>query len=335
VIFWIWFGFIAGVLAMLALDLGILNRRPHAISVKEALWWTAFWVFLSLLFNVAVYFMYENHWLGIGQAVGHVTSGKQAAIEFLTGYIVEKSLSLDNIFVIAMIFAYFSVPLMYQHRVLFWGILGALVMRGIMIGAGAALIRRFDWMIYVFGGVLLLTAVKMLIARHDNLDPDRNPLVRLARRFYPVSSTFDGPHFFTHMDGRRAVTPLMLVLLVVESTDILFAVDSIPAIFAVTKDPFIVFTSNIMAILGLRSLYFALAGMMSKFRYLKMSLVFLLAYIGVKMLLSHHYPVPTGVSLAIIGGILGVGIVASLVGAERDTAPLAPPPGAINPDNRH
>jgi len=321
----LWLAFLVIVIGLLALDLGVLNRKAHVISTPEALGWTAIWVILALVFNVAVYYLYEHHLLGIGAELGHELNGRQAALLFFTGYLVEKSLSLDNIFVIALIFAYFRVPAMYQHRVLFWGILGALVLRGAMILAGAALIRRFDWIIYVFGALLILTAVKMLVARHDNLEPNKNPLVKLARRLYPVSPDFEGSRFFTRLEGRRAVTPLFLVLLVVESSDVLFAVDSIPAIFAVTTDPFIVFTSNVFAILGLRSLYFVLAGIMDKFRYLKMSLVFLLAYIGVKMLLSHHYPIPTFVSLCVICGILAVGILASIYAGQRDTARLSGP----------
>jgi tellurite resistance protein TerC len=276
------------------------------------------------VFNVFVYFLYAKNWFGWTHIHSHQLTGSQAAIQFFTGYVIEKSLSLDNIFVIAMIFAYFRVPLAEQHRVLFWGILGAVVLRGVMIAMGAALIERFDWIIYVFGALLILSAVKMLVIRHDNLDPGKNPLVRLTRRLYPVSHDFDGSRFFTTMGDRRAVTPLFLALVLVESSDVIFAVDSIPAIFAITRDPFLVFTSNVFAILGLRSLYFALAGMMEKFRYLKMSLVFLLAYVGVKMMLAHHYPIPNPVSLAIIGGILSVGVLASLW-VNRDTAKLASP----------
>jgi tellurite resistance protein TerC len=232
---------------------------------------------------------------------------------------------VDNIFVIALIFSYFHVPAAQQHRVLFWGILGALVMRAVMILAGAALIQRFDWIVYVFGVLLIATAIKLLFTKHQEIHPDRNPLVRLARRLYPVSPTFEGGHFFTRIDGRRAMTPLFLALLIVESTDLLFAIDSIPAIFAVTHDPFIVFTSNVFAICGLRSLYFALAGIMDKFRYLKLSLVFLLAYIGVKMIwngLYHDTPdkkIDDVLSLAIIGGILAVGVIASLVADRVET----------------
>lgn len=322
---WLWIGFLIVVLFMLAIDLGVFHRKSHVVSIKEAAIWTATWVILALLFNIAVYFLYEHHVFGIGVESGQDLLGKQAAIQFFTGYVIEKSLSLDNIFVIALIFTYFGVRAKYQHRVLFWGILGALVLRGIMIAAGTALIHRFGWMTYVFGLLLILTAVKMLVARHDNLEPDKNPLIRLARRFFAISADFEGQRFFTRVNEKRAITPLFLVLLVVESSDVLFAVDSIPAIFAVTHDPFLVFTSNVFAILGLRSLYFVLAGVMHKFRYLKMSLVFLLAYVGAKMLLADQYPIPTLASLGIIGGILSVGILASVFAGHRDSAPLASP----------
>jgi tellurite resistance protein TerC len=325
VIIWLWSGFLAIVLAILAIDLGVFHRKSHVVKVSESAIWTSIWVVLALLFTVAVYYLYEHHVFGIGAEIGHELTGAQAALRFFTGYVIEKSLSLDNIFVIALIFTYFNVRAEYQHRVLFWGILGALVLRGVMIAAGAALIHRFSWITYVFGALLILTAIKMLIARHDNLKPDRNPLVRLARRLYPVSADFVGQQFFTRVDGQRAITPLFLVLLVVESSDVLFAIDSIPAIFSVTHDPFLVFTSNIFAILGLRSLYFVLAGVMDKFRYLKMSLVFLLAYVGVKMVLAHHYLIPTLASLAIISGILSVGVLASILAGHRDSAPLVSP----------
>ncbi|MFC1543778.1 TerC/Alx family metal homeostasis membrane protein [Gemmatimonadota bacterium] len=320
-----WIGFNLFVLGLLALDLGVFNRRSHVITPREALAWTAFWVVLALAFNVLVFYLYEHHWFGVGLEIGHELTGKQAALQFLTGYVVEKSLSLDNVFVIALIFVYFRVPLGYQHRVLFWGILGALILRGVMILGGAALINRFDWTVYVFGAFLIVTSVKLLIVRHDNLEPENNPLVRLARRVYPVTKDFEGLRFFSRVGTKRAITPLFLALIVVESTDVLFAVDSIPAIFAVTRDPFLVYTSNVFAILGLRSLYFALAGVMDRFRYLKMSLVFVLAFVGVKMLLSHHHPIPTPVSLAVIAGILSIGILASIFGATRDTAPLVSP----------
>jgi len=314
----IWAGFVLAVVGLLALDLGVFNRRPHEISVTEALGWTAFWVALSLAFNVLVFWLYENNWMGAGLAFPEDIDGRTAAVEFLTGYVLEKSLSLDNIFVIALIFSYFRVPLMYQHRVLFWGVLGALVFRGLMIAAGALLLHEFQWMTYVFGGLLLVTAVRMLTVRHDNLAPEENLAVRIARRWIPLTPDFDGPRFFTDRGGVRAATPLFLVLLMVETTDVMFAVDSIPAIFAITDDPFIVYTSNVFALLGLRSLYFALAPMLERFRYLKASLVFVLVYIGVKMLLAHTHPIPAVVSLAMVGGILGVGLLASLVGVHRD-----------------
>lgn len=321
----IWTGFVLAVLAFLALDLGVFNRRPHEISVVEALGWSAFWVAVAMAFNVAVYWLYENNWMGAGLAFSEDISGRAAALEFLTGYLLEKSLSLDNIFVIALIFSYFQVPLAYQHRVLFWGVLGALIARGVMIAAGAVLLERFGWMTYVFGALLLITAARMLVVRHDNLAPEDNPVVRLARRWIPMTDEYDGARFLTVRGGVRVATPLFLVLIMVETTDVMFAVDSIPAIFAVTSEPFIVYTSNVFAILGLRSLYFALAPMLQRFRYLKASLVFVLAYIGVKMLLTHHYPIPAAVSLAMVAGILGVGLLASLLGGHADTAALEPP----------
>lgn len=321
---WLWLGFLAFVFAVLALDLGVFNRKSHVIRTRESMVFTGVCVLLALLFNVLVYFIYENNWLGVRDMPGAAESGKLAAFDFLTGWIIEYSLSMDNIFVIALIFAYFRVPQVYQHRVLFWGILGALVMRGAMILAGAALISRFQWIIYVFGALLIFTAVKMLFSGDQEVEPERNPLVRIARKLYPVAPRFDGERFFTQLDGRTAITPLFLCLLVVESTDVLFAVDSIPAIFAITSDPFIVFTSNVFAILGLRSLYFTLAAMLDRFRYLKISLVFVLAYVGVKMLLSHHYPIPTPVSLAIVITTLGVGILASLRAANRTNEQTIP-----------
>jgi len=282
-------------------------------------------VTLALAFNVLVFFLYERSWLGVGVTVGQPLDGRTAALQFLTGYLLEQSLSLDNVFIIALIFSYFRVPLAYQHRVLFWGILGALVMRGAMIGLGAALITRFDWIIYVFGGILILTAVRMLLAGNEEPDPEKSPVIRLARRIYPVTPELHGERFFVQLNGRRAATPLFLVLLMVESSDVLFAVDSIPAIFAVTQDPFLVFTSNIFAILGLRNLYFAIAPLLNRFKYLKQSLVFILAFVGVKMILAHTQPIPTITSLSVIIGILGVGILASALAAGRETAPLASP----------
>jgi tellurite resistance protein TerC len=316
----VWIGFLIFVVLMVMLDLGVFHRKAHKIGLKESLGWTLIWVAVALLFNVVVYFLYENN-SSPGSA-----NGWEAATQFFTGYVLEKSLSVDNIFVIAMIFAFFGVPLIHQHRLLFWGILGAVVMRGIMIGIGAALIERFSWITYVFGAMLLYSAVKILLVRHDQFSPDDHLLVRLVRRWFPIHSDVQSGRMFVTTNGRRAATPLFLALVLVESSDVMFAIDSIPAVFAVTRDPFLVFTSNIFAILGLRSLYFVLAGFMDKFRYLKMSLVFILAYVGVKMLLMHHYHIPNLVSLSIIAGILAVGILASLIDRRNETDEELPTP---------
>jgi tellurite resistance protein TerC len=317
----VWTGFVVGILVLLALDLGVFNRRPHVIPVREALAWSAFWIALALTFAVPVFWLFEHNWMGVGLTFPEDIDGRTAVVEYLTGYLLEKALSLDNIFVIALIFTYFRVPLAYQHRVLFWGVIGALVLRGVMIGAGAVLLHRFAWMTYVFGGLLIVTAARMLVAPHDKLAPEGNLIFRLARRWIPVTGDFDGARFFTRRNGVRFATPLFLVLVMVESTDVMFAIDSIPAIFAVTDDPFIVYTSNVFAILGLRSLYFALAPMLERFRYLKISLVFMLAYIGVKMLLTHSHPISAGVSLAMVTGILSVGLLASLIANARGDGP--------------
>jgi TerC family integral membrane protein len=366
----IWIGFIVLILALLALDLGLLNRKPHVIGVKEALGWSAFWISLGLLFSIFVYFAYENHWMGLGMppagadadadaAIADVMAispdnpqgvndGSSAALKYVTGYLIEKSLSVDNIFVIAMIFAFLAVPPMYQHRVLFWGILGALVMRGAMIAVGAQLITKFTWIVYIFGGFLILTALKMFFLNTDHTDPGNNVIVRLTRRLFPVTEKFHGQHFFvragsdasheaatpgatveadTAVDrapaGKWMITPLLVALLMVEFTDLIFAVDSIPAIFAITTDPFLVFTSNVFAILGLRSLYFALAGMIDKFRYLKVALAFVLLLVGVKMmthvwlkaLLGEYFNLYL---LAAVVLILSTGVVASLWSNRRD-----------------
>lgn len=315
-----WAAFLILIFLLLALDLGVLNRKEHVISAKEALLWTGFWIALSLIFNAVIYFMYQNNWLGAGSETGRQLTGGDAAMKYLTGYLIEKSLSLDNILVIALIFNYFKVPAIHQHRVLFWGILGALIMRGIMIIAGVALIQKFVWMVYVFGGLLIITAIRMFYSSHDKVEPEKNLLVKFARRLFPVSQKYEGKKFFTRMDGKLVITPLFLVLLVIESTDVLFAVDSIPAIFAITYDPFIVFTSNVFAILGLRSLYFALAAAMEKFRYVKISLVFVLAYVGIKMILTHHYKIPTWISLIVIFVALTIGILASIYKNKKETA---------------
>jgi tellurite resistance protein TerC len=322
---WLWLGFLGVVFALLALDLGVFHRQDRPMGTREALLYTGMWIAFAVGFGFVVYLIYHFHWFDAGTA-GHV-GGRDAAVLYLTGYVIEESLSLDNIFVIALVLAHFRIPKAYQHRVLFWGVLGALVMRGAMIGAGVALIRSFSFMIYVFGGFLLFSAVRMLRPEGGEVDPGQNRFVRIARRFYPISDTLDGHNFFTHVGGKRAMTPLFLVLLVVESTDVLFAVDSIPAIFGVTDDPYIVFTSNIFAILGLRTLYFALVGLLDKFRYLKQSLVFVLGYVGLKMIFSHQIAIPALFSLAIIIGMLGIGIIASILHPARPapTAPAAPP----------
>lgn len=316
-IYLVYGAFILIVLLLLALDLGVFNKKLHVIGIREALGWSAFWICLGLLFSLAIYYIYEHHWLDIGDLKADNISGQKALFEYLTGYIIEKSLSLDNIFVIALIFEYFKIPLIYQHRVLFWGIVGALLLRGIMISAGAIMISQFTWTVYVFGLFLIFTAIKMLISGDEKIDPDKNPIYKIVKKFYKITDKIDGMHFFAKVDGKKAVTPLFIALIIVESSDVLFAVDSIPAIFAVTKEPFIVFTSNIFAILGLRSLYFALAAMIQKFRYLKISLVFILSYVGVKMVLSHHYPIPSWVSLIFIAVILAVGIIASMIRSKK------------------
>jgi tellurite resistance protein TerC len=320
-----WVVFVLLVLALLALDLGVFRRDSHAVRVREALGWTAFYVSLGLAFNVLVYFLYEHHLWGVGTHFGHALDGKSAALQFFAGYLLEYSLSLDNVFVIALIFAHFRIPLAYQHRVLFWGVLGALLLRGVMIGLGAALIARFAWIVYVFGGILILTAFRLLMAGQEDLDPEHHFVVRIAHRLYPVTTDLHGQRFFVEVAGRRAVTPLFLVLLMVESSDVLFAVDSIPAIFAVTQDPFLVFTSNVFAILGLRSLYFAIAPLMDRFRYLKLSLVFILGFVGLKMILVHFWPIPIDVSLWVIIGILSLGVLASAFAAGREVGPPAAP----------
>lgn len=420
---WVWIGFLVVVLILLALDLGVFHRKAHVVRIKEALLWSAFWIFLSLLFNVFVYFGYENHWMGLGLAPdGSVKldpldkvplEGHTAAVKFLTGYTLEKSLSVDNIFVIALVFSFFGIPGKYQHRVLFWGILGALIMRGVMIGLGSVLIARFHWILYVFGAFLIFTAIKMIWSDEDP-DPQNNRLVRWARRLFPITHELHGQRFLLKVPISREVpdqarivpqpatpdveainepldederaedaeeaaagsasagapdaappvsamgknekledqegreledvgdakpdtrgvpsrwmlTPLALALIVVEGTDLIFAVDSIPAIFAITADPFLVFTSNVCAILGLRALYFALAGILDKFHYLKLALALVLGLVGVKMLiadwLKETFPFLKGhvlsfLTLGMIALILGGGVVASLVRARRES----------------
>lgn len=303
----IWIGFITLVFFLLALDLGVFNRNPHAITTREALGWTTVWVSLSLLFSVFVYFAYGNGWISNPESL----TARDAVLKYLTGYLVEQSLSMDNIFVIAMIFTYFNIPQKYQHRVLFWGILGALVFRGIMIFLGVVLIQKFAWLTYVFGVFLLYSAYKMW-SSSGAAHPNKNPIIKYASRLIPVTKEFDGEHFFVKRKHITAATPLFVALLVVETTDVMFAFDSIPAIFAITTDPFLVFTSNIFAILGLRSLYFVLASVLDRFRYLQHALVFILAYVGVKMLLVHHVHIPEWMSLAVIFISLSGGVLFSL-----------------------
>ncbi len=302
----LWILFFILIVFLLALDLGLFNREPHVVSTREALGWTSLWVGLALLFGVFVYFAYDKGWQP------SELSGRAAVLKYLTGYLVEKSLSLDNIFVIAMIFAYFKIPERYQHRVLFWGILGALIFRGLMIGIGVVLIRQFSWIIYVFGALLLYSAYKMLRSG-ESIHPSHNPVLKWVRRFFPVTKDFHGERFFVRRRHILAATPLFVALIVIETTDIMFAIDSIPAIFAITTDPFLVFTSNIFAILGLRSLYFVLSSMLAKFYYLKYSLVGILFFVGIKMMLSHHVEFPEWLSLGIIVLFLGGGIAYSLL----------------------
>jgi tellurite resistance protein TerC len=304
---WLWVGFNVFVLGMLALDLGVFHRKAHVVSFREASVWSAVWIALALVFNAGVWHFF----------------GPQKGMEFLTGYLIEKSLSVDNIFIIALIFSYFAVPEQYQHRVLFWGILGALVMRAAFIAAGAALIASFHWIIYVFGAFLILTGIKMVFTPDKGLEPEKNPVVRLVRRLVPVTDQYHGQSFFVRRNGALAATPLFLVLALVEATDLIFAVDSIPAIFAVTTDPFIVYTSNVFAILGLRSLYFLLAGVMNKFEYLKLGLAAILVFVGTKMAIVDLYKIPSAVSLAVVAAILTIAIVASLLRARRRAAEVA------------
>ncbi len=294
---WFWVGFIAFVLAMLALDLGVFNKTPHVVKAKEAAVWTGVWVGLALVFAAGLAWFAD----------------RQTALTFLTGYVIEESLSVDNIFVIVLIFQYFAVPAQYQHRVLFWGILGALIMRGIFIGVGAALLARFEWIIYIFGALLVITGIRMALKQDEEFDGEQNPVVKFVRRFLPVTSDYRGKHFLTMENGKRHATPLLLVLVLVEATDLIFAIDSIPAIFGITRDPFIVFTSNIFAVMGLRSLFFMLASVVTKFHLLKYGLAVILTFVGAKMLLEHWVHIPILLSLGVVMVVLAASIVASLV----------------------
>jgi tellurite resistance protein TerC len=360
---WLYVAFVALIMGLLALDLGVLNRRPHVIRVREALFWSAMWIGLGLLFSLAVYAGYHNQWFGLGTGADQMSTpwigpdgiavyndGGSALVKYLTGFVVEKSLAVDNIFVIAIIFSSFAVPPMYQHRVLFWGVIGALVMRGVMIAVGAALVSRFSWVLYLFGGFLILTGIKLLLVREGEPDPAGHPVVRWTRRLLPITERYHGAHFLVRAGSsasREAVTPgavaepdrvvsaartgallatpLLLALIMIELADVVFAVDSIPAIFAITTDPFLVFTSNVFAILGLRSLYFALAGIIGLFRYLKPALALVLVVIGGKMLahgwlvawLGDHFNL---VMLAVVLAILATGVVASMLTRTKELA---------------
>lgn len=316
---WIWGAFVAFVLAMLALDLGVFHRHAHKIHMKEALIWSAVWIGMGFAFNAFIFLAWDKI------QPGSAYTNNEAGFAFLAGFLVEKALSVDNIFVFLLIFAYFAVPEEYQHRVLFWGIIGALIFRAIFIALGAALLANFFWMMIVFGLFLVVTGVKMALVKDKKIEPDKNPLVRFFRRLMPVTQEYHGQKFFTRINGKLWATPLFIVLLMVEFTDIIFAIDSIPAIFAITSDPFIVFTSNVFAILGLRALFFALAGLMQMFHYLSYGLAAVLVFVGLKMLYNYSEKAivpewekfPVGLSLGIIASILTIAIVASLIRARR------------------
>jgi len=303
---WAWMGFLAFIAAMLALDLGLLNRKAHAVSIRQALAWCGVWIGLAVVFNLLV----------------AAKLGAQPALEFLTGYLVELCLSVDNVFVFIVIFQYFHVEPRYQHRVLFWGIVGALVMRALFIFAGIGLINAFHWIIYLFGAFLVFTGVKLALPKKgDGVAPEKNPAVRLARRIFPVTAEADGGRFFLRPGGQLHATPLFIVLLVIETTDVMFALDSIPAVIAITRNEFIVFTSNIFAILGLRSLYFAVSGVMQLFRFLNHGLAIVLVFVGLKMLASRWFEVSIGLSLGIIGLVLAVSVLASVLVPAKGKAP--------------
>ena len=292
-----WIGFNVFVLLMLALDLGVFNRKAHEVSIKEAMIWTGVWVTLAMCFNGLIYY-----W-----------QGEVKALEFFTGYVIEKALSIDNIFVFVLIFSYFKIPAIHQHKILFWGIIGALIMRAAFIFAGVALLEKFHWTIYVFGAILIYTGYKMLTQKEIIIEPEKNPLIKLFRRVMPVTNELHSSKFFVKQDGKRFATPLFLVLLLIETTDLIFAADSIPAILAITQDHFIVYTSNVFAILGLRSLYFALARMIDKFRYLSKGLALILIFVGLKMLLVDFYKLPIQIALLVIVIILALSIATSLM----------------------
>jgi tellurite resistance protein TerC len=320
---WQWVGFNVFVLAMLALDLFVLHKDAHAVRFREAIRWAIIWVLLAVIFGAGVWYF----------------QGAEQGLAFFTGYLIEEALSVDNIFVFVLVFSYFRVPPQYQHRVLFWGVLGALVMRGIMIAVGAALIARFHWIIYVFGAFLVVTGIRMAFHDESDIEPESNPVLRLVRRLIPIAPHYDGQKFFTRdaRTGRRFATPLLVVLVIIETTDLVFALDSIPAIFSVTRDPFIVYTSNIFAILGLRTLYFLLAGIIHRFHYLKIGLSVVLVFIGVKMLVEHWIEIPIAASLGIVAAVLGASVVASLIwpseAKKHDPVEFDPIPGDFDDPN--
>jgi tellurite resistance protein TerC len=300
---YLWIGFNVFVLIMLALDLGVFHRKSHEVNIKEALIWSFVWIALAMVFNYGIY----------------TYMGKVKALEFFTGYVLEKSLSVDNIFVFILVFSFFKVPSLYQHKILFWGVFGALVMRIILIFSGVALLTKFHWLIYVFGAFLIFTGIKMLFQKDGHTEPDKNILVKLFKKVYPVTNEYHGDKFFVKLDGRKFATPMFVVLLVIEFTDLVFAVDSIPAILAITNDTFIVYTSNVFAILGLRSLYFALSGVMKYFRFLKVGLSVILVFVGVKMMIVDFFKFPIMLSLGVIIGILAISVIASLIKPKTET----------------
>lgn len=315
---WLWVVFNLFVLFMLALDLGVFHRHSHVVTTKEAVTWSVVWITLAMVFNACLYFFWDTI------APNSAYTNSEASLAFFTGYLIEKSLSVDNIFVFILIFTFFAVPAAYQHRVLFWGILGALVMRAALIAVGATLLKEFHWIIYVFGAFLIFTGIRMAFHKNEEVHPENNPLVKLLKRIMPVTDNYEGDKFFIRRAGTLMATPLFVVLLMVESTDLIFAVDSIPAIFAVTNDPFIVYTSNVFAILGLRALYFLLANVMDKFQYLKLGLSVVLTFVGVKMVIVDFYKIPVGVSLVVIASILAVSIAASLWKTRNSSAETTP-----------
>jgi tellurite resistance protein TerC len=306
----VWVGFFVLILLLLAIDLGVVNKRSHTVTMREAIRASIVWIAIGVAFTGVVYLVYDQHVAGFG--VNHDVDGLRAASEYITAYLVEKSLSVDNIFVIAMLFTFFKVPAAFQHRVLYWGILGAIVFRGIMIAAGAALVASFGWVFYIFGAILLYTAFKMLVGGDEEFNPEESRIVRFARKVLPIVERYEGDRFVVHINGKRHYTLLFLALLVIEATDVVFAVDSIPAIFGFTSEPFIVMTSNIFAILGLRSLYFVVAGAMAEFRYLKIAVSVILLLVGIKMFLHSFVKIDATISLLVVVSILSAGVIMSI-----------------------